>query len=65
MRVVGTVVKGLSKKELIRDLLPFVRLSFLVSKFHLVGRTRWGFLRIISCLGLNETDGFMPIRIQL
>lgn len=44
------MVKGLSKKELIRDLIPFVRVSFLVLKFHLVGHALWGFLRIISSL---------------
>jgi len=46
----GGVVKGLSEKELIRDLIPFVRLSFLVFKFQLVGHALWRFLRIISCL---------------
>jgi hypothetical protein len=61
----GGVVKGLSKKELIRDLISFVCPSFLVSKFHSVGQARWGFLRIISCLGWSEADGVMRIRIQL
>lgn len=55
-------MKGLGKKELIRDLIPFVRVSFLVLKFQLVGHALW-VLRIIAVL--RETDGFMRNRIQL